>query len=244
MFAEDDVVENATDAENIADGLRLGRHVFYVYDLGGHVAGSSASDEEVVRVIGHRCQTEIDYYWLFAQNYVVRFQISMDYVFPGHLGETSEYTLQNEFPLADCVFGKIVEPSADGVAFDVLKCKIDGIVGLVDSFELHEVGVVEELGDSDLIDESLFSILLGKGGLFTKSFYGNSFLIAETDSQINCCKITFAQSFLGFEKIVEIVLVHEVFEFVLPLLDILDVVAEELLGLEIGAYEFEAEGGA
>lgn len=124
MFAEDDVVENATDAEHIADGLGLGCHILYVDDLGSHVAGSAASDEEVVRIIGYRCQAEIDYYWLFAQNDVIGFEISVDYVFPGHLGETSEYALQNEFPLADGVFGEVVEPSADGVAFNVLKCKI------------------------------------------------------------------------------------------------------------------------
>lgn len=42
----------------------------------------------------------------------------------------------------------------------------------------------------------------------------------------------------------EVVLVHKVFKFVFPLFDILDVIAEKLLGLEVGAYKFEAEGGA
>lgn len=124
MFAKDDVVENATDAEDIADGLGLGGHVLNVDDLGGYVAGSAASDEEVIRVVGHRCQSEIDYDWLFAQNDVIGFEISMDDVFPGHLGKTSEYALQDEFPFTNSVFGKIVESSADGVALYVLKCEI------------------------------------------------------------------------------------------------------------------------
>lgn len=45
VLAEYDVVENATSTEDIADGLRFSCHVLDVYDLGCHIARSTATYE-------------------------------------------------------------------------------------------------------------------------------------------------------------------------------------------------------
>lgn len=90
MLAEDYVVKDAAGTEDIAYWLGFCRHVFDVDDLGGHVPRGTATDEEVVGVIGNCCETEVDYYWLFAQDYVVRLQISMDNVFSCHFCKASK----------------------------------------------------------------------------------------------------------------------------------------------------------
>lgn len=48
----------------------------------------------------------------------------MDDIFPGHLSQPSEDSFENKLPLVDCVFRKIIETSADGIAFDILQSKI------------------------------------------------------------------------------------------------------------------------
>lgn len=127
MLAEDDVVEDAADTENVTDWLGLRGHIFDVDDLGGHVAWCSASDEEVIGVVGYRRQAEIDDDGLLAENDVVGLQVTMDHILPCHLGQSSQNALHDEFPFINCVFGEVVEPSADGVAIDELKSKIDGV---------------------------------------------------------------------------------------------------------------------
>jgi len=45
MLAEDDVVEDAAWTENVADWMWLGSHILDIYDLGSHVARSTASNK-------------------------------------------------------------------------------------------------------------------------------------------------------------------------------------------------------
>ena len=49
----------------------------------------------------------------------------MNDVFAGHLSEASEDAFEDEFALADGVFGEVVEAATDGVAFDVLEGEVD-----------------------------------------------------------------------------------------------------------------------
>lgn len=86
MLAEDDVIEDATCTEDVTDRVGFGVHVLDVDDLRGHVPRSTATHEQVVRVISHRCQSEVDYYRLLAQNYVVWLEVTVDHVLPSHLG--------------------------------------------------------------------------------------------------------------------------------------------------------------
>lgn len=89
MLAEDDVVEDAADTENVTDWLGLCGHIFDVYDLWGYVAWCSASNEEVIGVIGYCRQAEIDDDRLLAENDVIGLQVTMDHILPCHLGQSS-----------------------------------------------------------------------------------------------------------------------------------------------------------
>lgn len=73
MFAENDVVENTTNAEHVTNWMGLGCHVFYVNDFRSYIPRSSTSYEKIVGVVSYRCQSEVNYDRLFAQNDVVRF---------------------------------------------------------------------------------------------------------------------------------------------------------------------------
>lgn len=85
MLAEDDVVEDTASTKDVTDRLRLGRHILDVNDLGSNITRSSTSYKEVVRVIGNSSKSEIDDDWLFAEDDVVRLQITMDHVLSCHL---------------------------------------------------------------------------------------------------------------------------------------------------------------
>ena len=99
--------------------------------------------------------------------------------------------------------------------------------------------MVKKLGDFDLIDESLLPILLWKCSLFSKCLYSDSFLIPQTDPKIDSCKITFSQSFLRLEKIMKIVLVHQMLALSFPFFQILNVLTVKLLWLESWTYKFD-----
>ena len=66
MLAEDDVIEDATRTEDVTDRMGFGIHVLDVYYLRSYIARSTATHEQVVRVVSHSCQSEIDDYRLFA----------------------------------------------------------------------------------------------------------------------------------------------------------------------------------
>jgi len=125
VLAEDDVVEDAARTEDVADGVGFGRHVLDVDDLGGHVPWGSTPHKQVVGVVGHSCQPEIDDNRLLAQDNVVWLEVTMDHVFPGHLGKSAQNPFEDEFALVDGVLGEVVEPAADGVALDILQSQVD-----------------------------------------------------------------------------------------------------------------------
>lgn len=53
MFTKDYIVKYASRTEHIADWVRLGRHIFDVYDLWSDVTWGSAPDKEIVRVVSY-----------------------------------------------------------------------------------------------------------------------------------------------------------------------------------------------
>ena len=67
-----------------------------------------------------------------------------------------------------------------------------------------------------------------EGGLLSEGLDCNFLLVSQTDSQIHSGKVALAESLFGLEQIVEVELVHKVFELTLPLLDVLRVIAVEL----------------
>jgi len=73
--------------------------------------------------------------------------------------------------------------------------------------------MVEHLRDFDLINQSLFAVLLRKGGLFAESLDCHFFLISQINSEIDCGEVAFAQALLGLEEFMKIELVHELLEF-------------------------------
>ena len=152
MLAEDDIVEDASDAEDVTDGLRFCWHVLNIDDFRGHITWRATSDKQIVGVVCYSCQTKVDYGWLLAQNYIIGFQIAMNYVLAGHLSEASQYAFHDELSLVNCVFGEVIESSADGIAIDELQSEVNWIFWLVDAFQLHQIGVVEHLGDLDLVN--------------------------------------------------------------------------------------------
>ena len=85
MLAEDDVVEDAADTENVTYGLGLCGHIFDVYDLRGYIAWCSTSDKKIIWVIGYCGQAEINDDRLLAENDVIGFQVTVDHILPCHL---------------------------------------------------------------------------------------------------------------------------------------------------------------
>jgi hypothetical protein len=49
----------------------------------------------------------------------------MNYVLAGHLSETSQYAFHDELSLVNCVFGEVIESSADGIAIDELQSEVN-----------------------------------------------------------------------------------------------------------------------
>ena len=128
MLAEDDVVEDASCTEDIADGMRLGRHVLDIDDLRGDIARRAAPDKQVIGVVSDCGQSKVDNYWLlrvFAEDDVVRFEVTMDDVASGHLGEAPQHSLHDELTFTESVLGEVVEAAADGCSFDILEGKVD-----------------------------------------------------------------------------------------------------------------------
>lgn len=74
-------MENESQAEDIAYGVILGTHVFDVDDFRGHVPWCSASDEQILGLVGEFRQPEIRYHAvpisLFSENQILRFQVPM-----------------------------------------------------------------------------------------------------------------------------------------------------------------------
>ena len=121
MFAENDIVEDAASTENITNRMWFSGHVFDIYDLRGNIAWSTATNEEIVRVVCDCSQAEVDYYGLFTKDDIVWLEISMYYISSWHLGQSSKNTFKNEFPLINCILWQIIESSTNRISLDVLK---------------------------------------------------------------------------------------------------------------------------
>jgi len=152
MLAENDIVEDAPNTEDIADGLRLCWHILNIDDFWSDVTRCPTSDKEIVGVICNSGQTKVDYNWLFTQNDVIGFQIAVDDVLAGHLSKAPQYTLHDEFSLVNGIFREVIESSAYGVAINKLQSEVNWIFRLIDAFQFHQVGVVEHLSDLDLVN--------------------------------------------------------------------------------------------
>lgn len=66
MLAENDVIEDAANTEDVTDGLRLGRHILNIDNLWSHIAWRATSHKEIVRVISNRGKSKVDDDRLFA----------------------------------------------------------------------------------------------------------------------------------------------------------------------------------
>ena len=53
MLAENDVIKNTADAENITDRMGLCRHIFNVNNLWSNISRSSTSHKQVIWIIGY-----------------------------------------------------------------------------------------------------------------------------------------------------------------------------------------------
>ena len=89
MLAKNDIIKDAASTKNIADRVRFGRHILDVYNLRSYIAWSSASDKQIVRVISDCGKTKVNDYRFFAENDVIRFEISMNNVSSGHFCQAS-----------------------------------------------------------------------------------------------------------------------------------------------------------
>ena len=218
VLAEDYVVEDAANAEDVRDRLRFCGHVFDVYDFRSHVAGSAATYKEVVRVVSDRGQSEVDDDGLLAEDDVVWLEVAVDDVLACHLRKSAQNALHDELTFVDRVLGEVVESPADGVSFHVLQGKVYRILRLVNPLNLHEVRMVEHLGDLDLVHKCFLAVLLRKSCLLAKGLDGYLLLILEVDPQVDGCKVSLSQPLLRLEQLMEVELVHDIFEFNLPLL--------------------------
>ena len=69
-----------------------------------------------------------------------------------HLCQSSENTFKYKFPLIDCIFWQVVEPTAYGVTLYVFESQVNGIIWFIDSLKFHEIGMIEHFGDFDFVD--------------------------------------------------------------------------------------------
>ena len=99
--------------------------------------------------------------------------------------------------------------------------------------------MVEHSCDFYFVQKCLSTIFLRKGGLFSKGFNCHFFLVFQLNTKIHCCKVAFSESFLGFEKLMEIELIDEFTEFDFPFFEILDIIGVKLFGLGLGRHELE-----
>ena len=81
-FIEEQVMENDSSREDIADGFALERHVLDVDDLRGNEARSPTSDKDVFFLIGMGSKSKVtdgNFQWIFASEHdIFRFQISVN----------------------------------------------------------------------------------------------------------------------------------------------------------------------
>jgi len=98
--------------------------------------------------------------------------------------------------------------------------------------------VVEHLGDFDFVYQGLLAVLLGKGCLFTEGLDRHLFLVSQVDAKVDCGEVALPQTLFGLEEFVEVELVHELLEFLLPLLDLFGRVPVKLLRVEVRTYKF------
>ena len=124
MLTENYVVKDAPNTEHITDWMRFCRHVLDVDDLWCDIPWSSASYEQVIWIVSHSCQSEVNNDRFLTQNDIVRFEITMNYILSRHFYQTTEDSFHYEFSLVFSVLKKIVETAADWTAFNVLQCKV------------------------------------------------------------------------------------------------------------------------
>ena len=110
--SEEENMEDESQAEHVANGVVFGLHVLDVDDLGSYVAGSAASDEEVLFSIRKLSQTEVgdDAFsptFFRSEDQVLRFEISVHGFFGVHFFESLQYGVDNQFRLMrfEFVFG-------------------------------------------------------------------------------------------------------------------------------------------
>lgn len=89
MLAKNDVIKDASRTENVAYWVRFGRHVLNVDDLRRHVSWSTTSHKKIVRIVSNRSQAKIDNYRLLTQDNIIRFEITVNYIFSGQLCQSS-----------------------------------------------------------------------------------------------------------------------------------------------------------
>ena len=89
MFTKNYIIKDAPSTKNIANWMRFSRHILYVYNLRSHISWSSTTNKKIVGIISNCSQPKVNHYWLFTQNNIVWLEITMDYIFSGHLCQSS-----------------------------------------------------------------------------------------------------------------------------------------------------------
>ena len=106
--AEQKQMENQTQTEQIADRLILGLHVLDVDHFGGHVAGGTAPDEQILADGGELGQTEVGddavEVSLLPEEQVFGFQVSMHDVFRVHFPQAEKDASDDELGLVGFEF--------------------------------------------------------------------------------------------------------------------------------------------
>ena len=71
MPVENYVKENTPSAKDIGNWVRFSRHVLNVDNLWSNIARCSTSHEQIFRLIGQSCESEINDNWLLAYDDIV-----------------------------------------------------------------------------------------------------------------------------------------------------------------------------
>jgi hypothetical protein len=163
-------MENKASRKHIADGITLGFKVFDIDNFRSNVARRATPHKQILLLIGPSSQPKI------GNDNLIVIVIPEEYIFgleiPMHDPLTMHAVYARQQPMHD--FPRLIRrelmPRLDFVkqltALEQLHRNVNGIIGLEDAVQLHNVLVVELAHEGHFIDERLLAFLLGEGGLF------------------------------------------------------------------------------
>jgi len=168
-------VEYQPQAENVADWIILGLHVFDVDDLGSDVAWGAAPDEEILVAVGEFSQSEVSYdaleAALRAEQDVLRLEISVHDPFAVHFLEAEQDGVHDDPGLLGLELVLGLDLVVELPALQQFNHDVKGVLRLEHLMKFHTVLLVQSSHDLNFFDQALFAFVLAVGCFLRKCLY-------------------------------------------------------------------------